>query len=192
MKTFGRAIQLNCLFLVVVALLVALQLFLQQAQERLQVGKREAAGKDGLKGSSLARPLQDAPDDALQDNPGLGQEAADGAPDDSLAAEPFVPNIRKSFSKRKAPYIRKGKKNKKKALKNKKNRQQKRGSHGGLKEGDGKFGNPKTTGGAKGGMKAAGKLATWKNGEKSAQNKHSKKKGSNGNEKNIFKTVGTW
>lgn len=179
MKTYGRVLELNCLFLLAVALLVALQLFLQQAQQRLQLSKEEEGAEEGLVGAPEALPLEDARVDGLQDDQGPGQEDPAGLSEDSLAAAPFVPNIRKSFTKRKAPYLRKGKKNKnkkKKSLKNK-NRQQTHGSQGGPKKGEGKVGNPKNLG-----LKGQGKFGTQKNGEKLSQNKRIRKKES-GNEK---------
>ncbi|XP_042213404.1 uncharacterized protein LOC121860363 isoform X2 [Homarus americanus] len=194
MKLSGRVLELNCLFLLVVALLVALQLFLQRAQQQLHVNKRNKG--IGLVGP-IALPLQDSVD-MLQAGPGLGQDGEAVAPEDALVAAPFVPNIRKSFTKRKAPYVRKGKKNKKKKAQNKKNKQQKHGPHGegegrtGGPQGGGKLGNSKKPAGPRGEgkpmIKVAGKSGAQNPRYKSAQNKHTKKNGSTGTDKNKLKS----
>lgn len=146
MKLSTRVIELNCLFLLVVALLVALQLFLQRAQQRLQLSERQVGVNEAEAAAGAL--LADDPEAFPVHNPAGGVDALLGLPgsehdvkEESLVAAPFVPNIRKSFPKRKAPYIRKGKNKKKKGQKNKKNKQQKHGSHGGLREeGEGNVG----------------------------------------------------
>lgn len=126
MKGFGRALEINCLFLLVVALLVVLQLILQGSQRELLLRLKERGG-DGEAGgwyllrspppSPLSLPGQDihASDGAKA---GIGEHGGSGG----ILAAPVVPNIRRSFPKRKAPYVRKAKNKKKK--KNRKGKKQ--------------------------------------------------------------------
>lgn len=163
MKGFGRTFELNCLFLLVVTLLVALQLVLQrshyqeilvQLKERGEEGEGEGEmemeeGRQQRDVHPLAAPLhalnQDIspPNDAkalLKGGDGVGGGGSGGKNGDGVLAAPLVPNIRRSFPKRKAPYVRKGKKNKKKK-KNRKGKQQKEMRGAGGEGGEGGKGN---------------------------------------------------
>ncbi|KAK3862910.1 hypothetical protein Pcinc_031263 [Petrolisthes cinctipes] len=103
MKWSGRVMELNYIFLLVVTLLVALQVYLQRTQQRLELNKRSS----GSEGEWVPVSVLDKPENT-EDNAAL--------------ADPLVPNIRKSFPKRRAPYVRKGK-NKKRKNKNKLHKQ---------------------------------------------------------------------
>lgn len=123
MKGFGRALELNCLFLLVVALLVTLQLILQRRQNGilLQLSERGDEGEGGEEPPPVLQ-LPDSlniPDQGTHRHPAGHGKGGDGG----VLAAPVVPNIHRSFPKRKAPYVRKAKKNKKKK-KNRKGKQQ--------------------------------------------------------------------
>ncbi|XP_064087055.1 uncharacterized protein LOC135201754 [Macrobrachium nipponense] len=118
MKMSGRAVFLNGFFLLVVAFLVSLQIYLQYVQRRLG---EEAAPDEILNVVEKSYQIQSG------DIAGGNVESLIDHNADQVAA-PVFPNIRKSFPKRKAPYLRKAKKNKKKKQqKMKKNNQQKYG-----------------------------------------------------------------
>ncbi|KAG0720903.1 hypothetical protein GWK47_047501 [Chionoecetes opilio] len=140
MKGFGRALGLNCVFLVVVIILVTLQLVLHRRQEEvvLQLWERGEEGEAGEEPPQAA-PLQDDPNHPRQNIHPAGDANVltddDGGGDVVLAA-PVVPNIHRSFPKRKAPYVRKAKKNKKNK-KNRKGKQQKGDTRGGGGRGKG-------------------------------------------------------
>lgn len=136
MKGFGRALELNCLFLLVVALLVTLQLILQRRQNGilLQLSERGDEGEGGEEPPPVQLPDSlNIPDQGTHRHPAGHGKGGDGG----VLAAPVVPNIHRSFPKRKAPYVRKAKKNKKKK-KNRKGKQQQqqksemRGGGGGI------------------------------------------------------------
>jgi len=100
----GRACEIHCLFLLVVAILIAVQLFLQNTQKHLS--------DDSKSKRSLEPEIHlEKRDIAFSENEELLEE-------EIPVAAPIVPNIHKSFVKRKAPYARKAKKNRR----NKKNK----------------------------------------------------------------------
>ncbi|XP_037802877.1 uncharacterized protein LOC119597387 isoform X2 [Penaeus monodon] len=118
MKVSGRALELNAIFLVAVLLLVSLQVFLHHVQKRMYTEEVR----------NLSERAVPAPSAEGQDGE-LG--AALGVLDEAAPSQPaFVPNIRKSFPKRKAHYFRKLKKSKKNK-KNKKNKAKKASAAGG-------------------------------------------------------------
>ncbi|XP_047490129.1 uncharacterized protein LOC125039863 isoform X1 [Penaeus chinensis] len=110
MKVSGRALELNAIFLVAVLLLVSLQVFLHHVQKRMYTEEVRNL-------SERAVPVPSA-----EELDGELAGAALGVLDEAAPSQPaFVPNIRKSFPKRKAHYFRKLKKSKK----NKKNKAKK-------------------------------------------------------------------
>lgn len=106
MKVSGRALELNAIFLVAVLLLVSLQVFLHHVQKRMYTEEVR-----NLSERAVPVPSAEEQDADLGAALGVLEEAAPSQP-------AFVPNIRKSFPKRKAHYFRKLKKSKK----NKKNK----------------------------------------------------------------------
>lgn len=109
MKVSGRALELNAIFLVAVLLLVSLQVFLHHVQKRMYTEEVR-----NLSERAVPVPSAEEQDADLGAALGVLEEAAPSQP-------AFVPNIRKSFPKRKAHYFRKLKKSKKNK-KNKKNK----------------------------------------------------------------------
>lgn len=109
MKVSGRALELNAIFLVAVLLLVSLQVFLHHVQKRMYTEEVR-----NLSERAVPVPSAEEQDADLGAALGVLEEAAPSQP-------AFVPNIRKSFPKRKAHYFRKLKKSKK----NKKNKKSK-------------------------------------------------------------------
>jgi len=102
----GRACEIHCLFLVVVAILIAVQLFLQNTQKHLS--------DDSKSKRSLEPEVHlEKRDISFSENEELFEEEVP-------VAAPIVPNIHKSFVKRKAPYARKAKKNRRNKKNNKK------------------------------------------------------------------------
>lgn len=112
MKVSGRALELNAIFLVAVLLLVSLQVFLHHVQKRMYTEEVR-----NLSERAVPVPSAEEQDADLGAALGVLEEAAPSQP-------AFVPNIRKSFPKRKAHYFRKLKKSKKNK-KNKKNKAKK-------------------------------------------------------------------
>ncbi|XP_068243036.1 uncharacterized protein [Palaemon carinicauda] len=121
MKMSGRAVFLNGIFLLFVAFLVSLQIYLQYVQRN--IGEAASVDVDNIEKSYQRRSEDFVGGNIVSQIDHIGEE---------VAAAPVFPNIRKSFPKRKAPYLRKGKKNKKKKQKMKKGNQQKYG--GSVKE----------------------------------------------------------
>ncbi|KAK8395583.1 hypothetical protein O3P69_005587 [Scylla paramamosain] len=127
MKGFGRALEINFLFLLVVALLVVLQLILQGSQRELLLqlkergGEGEAAGEYPQHGPPPSSPLT-FPDQDIHAAGDAKMVISDNGGGGGILAAPVVPNIRRSFPKRKAPYVRKAKNKKKK--KNRKGKKQ--------------------------------------------------------------------
>lgn len=118
MKVSGRALELNAIFLVAVLLLVSLQVFLHHVQKRMYTEEVR-----NLSERAVPVPSAEEQDADLGAALGVLEEAAPSQP-------AFVPNIRKSFPKRKAHYFRKLKKSKKNK-KNKKNKAKKTSTAGG-------------------------------------------------------------
>lgn len=116
MKVSGRALELNAIFLVAVLLLVSLQVFLHHVQKRMYTEEVR-----NLSERAVPVPSAEEQDADLGAALGVLEEAAPSQP-------AFVPNIRKSFPKRKAHYFRKLKKSKKNK-KNKKNKAKKDAPH---------------------------------------------------------------
>jgi len=110
----GRACEIHCVFLLVVVILIAINLFLQNEQKKLTESSKSS--KSGDQEVHLEKR-----DITFTENHEFIEEEI------SVAA-PIVPNIHKSFIKKKAPYVRKAKKNKR----NKKNK-----NKGGAKLGKG-------------------------------------------------------
>lgn len=102
----GRACEIHCLFLLVVVILIAINLFLQNEQKRISDSSKSSAS--GEREIHLEKR-----DINFSENQEFIEEEI------SVAA-PIVPNIHKSFGKKKAPYVRKAKKNRRNK-KNKKN-----------------------------------------------------------------------
>lgn len=101
----GRACEIHCLFLLVVVILIAVNLFLQNEQKKITDSSKSS--------SSGEREVHLEKRDLTGD-----QEFIE---EDIPGAAPLVPNIHKSFIRRKAPYVRKAKKNRR----NKKNKNKK-------------------------------------------------------------------
>lgn len=117
----GRACEIHCLFLFVVAILIAVQLFLQNTQKHLS--------DDSKSKRSLEPEVNlEKRDISFSENEELFEEEVP-------VAAPLVPNIHKSFGKRKAPYARKAKKNKKNRKKQGKVLGKKGNDHGAKKGG---------------------------------------------------------
>ncbi|XP_042887190.1 uncharacterized protein LOC122262975 [Penaeus japonicus] len=132
MKVSGRALELNAIFLVAVLLLVSLQVFLHHVQKQMYTEEVRNL-------SERAVPIPDA---GTQE--GEQGAALSGLPDAAPSQPAFVPNIRKSFPKRKAHYFRKLKKSKKNK-KNKKNKARKPPATGGEGKQGGGRGQGKTS-----------------------------------------------
>jgi len=117
----ARACEIHCLFLVVVAILIAVQLFLQNTQKHIS---------EESKSNSLLDP-----EVHLEKRDISYTEHKEFFEEETPVAAPIVPNIHKSFVKKKAPYVRKAKKNRR----NKKNKQGKglgkKGNDHGAKKG---------------------------------------------------------
>lgn len=90
MKVSGRALELNAIFLVAVLLLVSLQVFLHHVQKRMYTEEVR-----NLSERAVPVPSAEEQDADLGAALGVLEEAAPSQP-------AFVPNIRKSFPKRKA------------------------------------------------------------------------------------------
>jgi len=110
----GRACEIHCVFLLVVIILIAINLFLQNEQKK--ISEKSKSSSSGEQEVHLEKR-----DISFTENQEVIEEEI------SVAA-PIVPNIHKSFIKKKAPYVRKAKKNRR----NKKNK-----NKGGAKQGKG-------------------------------------------------------
>jgi len=122
MKVSGRVCEIHCLFLLVVAILIAVQLFLQNAQKHLS----EASESKTLDESEVHLEKRDI---SYSENKEFIEE-------ETPFAAPVVPNIHKSFVKKKAPYVRKAKRNRKNKKKNRKDVGAKQGKGPGRKGGN--------------------------------------------------------